>query len=401
MCDISYFFEPYYNFSGGDTSNVTGVINYWSFANTPYNVTTVNPLNITETIITTVCVPNLAAIFRVLLVGLLALLMQAHTRRRYIGMLIGTGLAFVYACVGDALAEPIAYAVWTSTGAIPIYADVWAPQGLGHLVIANFLGALFGLAFAWISGHNPLVQLGAKPGEAWVMANHTKKDAKEETDRCELMDKLWGSKQYKLLQKIDVLIVWIGVPILVYVGYWFTFWGMRQALLPAWHGTVFRGDLAAATAILVPLLAAVFLLLVTMTRYSAFIVSFSWGDWAAFESWSDSPALAVTKIVGTVRTRYVIVAILFAGATLMTSLVCWWRFLPLPAGYFYQPAIGLFVALLIVFVITRLILVFATPGLAKWPSKFRSVHDKAYGHIAPDMTQLNSYARPRVPDART
>ena len=219
------------------------------------------------------------------------------------------------------------------------------------------------------------------------------------------------------MRRVDILITWFFAPAVVYVAYWFVFWGMRT--VTHWHGTVFRAELAAATAILVVVIAAVWLVTIFLADYATYLSSFVWTDWRDYEArYLDKAGRLAGQTdvsenkkirdvaVATVRMKHIATGILFIVATLGTAIGCWWRFLPLPAGYFFQPAITMVIGLALVFVL-RVIFNAHVPFIDNLHGKFKPLGDggdelgdhRVFSHVVPPMGELRSHGLYHAPTA--
>jgi hypothetical protein len=98
-----------------------------------------------------------------------------------------------------------------------------------------------------------------------------------------------------------------------------------------------------------------------------------------------------------VRVIHISTGALFIVATLGTAIGCWWRFLPLPAGYFFQPAVTMVLGLVLAFVL-RVVFNAKVPFVQHLPEKFKPRSDggaeddyRVYSHVVPPLGEMRSH----------
>ncbi|MFA5039984.1 MAG: hypothetical protein WC732_09965 [Candidatus Omnitrophota bacterium] len=379
---------------GSLTNGTTSVGFYAAFANDIHETTVGDDR-------TLINIPNLQAIYRVMIVAVVAVLAHSYTRPRPIGFFLGAAWAFIVSSLIDAFNEVIMFGVFNVTGAIPIYATVWCPQGIAHMIITNAVGAAFGTAFCYFTSALPFVQWGVDFEHPYHFTGESETERKTELARFVRMAGVWQNSKPHLLLRLDFIISWFIAPLLVWIGYWFTFWGMFKTL----HGysTVFRVDLLVAMFVGMFLVAIVYGLYIFMAKYPAFMLSYKWVDYDDFAG-TTPPSVDLYERAARVRHLYCVVLLLTAlfGA----GAFCWGKILPYTLGFFYQAGLGAVVGMLLAYVVVMILWAvpvkygpeFIKPPVMKVGDSATSRHSESVYHTLPGTGSLRAGNRAR-PDA--
>jgi hypothetical protein len=316
----------------------TQISNYWAFATDPI-----------------LGIGTPWGLQRVVAVAFIAILAQAVTHRRYLGTMMGFLVAFTVAATADAFAEVINAGVYIhQAGAISPLNRAWTPQALAYNVFMDFGGALFGTLFFVIVSANPFIQLG-------VVYNDVRK----------------ASVNGLLLNGFDVVMSWILAPAAIAVVEWFSFWGLFERCGDI---SVFRLDVLAAWGVNLGLIVAIGFLYVPLVKYPKLIVKKLWDKEVPIpvaRAGSLSVRVARSKtgtipeLVGTadeiedaaytaVLIRHAVTMMMFAIALTVLFLFNMGKVLPGDAGFFFQPLVGMVIALIVVAVVRVLLHVFPT-----------------------------------------
>ena len=297
------FVEGIFNYTGFSVSGYTAVYNYPSFA--------IDPV---------LGVVTLAGIYRVMLVLWLTVKMQVRTRPPLLGRFMGALWAFVVTAMFDVFLEPIVRGLFAATGVVPSWIGSWAPQAPAHMIMVDLVGAVLGLLFCIMADTKPCMQIELREDDPDLVQLRG-------TTRA----RFWWTWRV-----FDVLWCWVLVPGVTALGWWFIFWGMSKTgtkvRLP-----VFRLDLLLSAL-------AVVLFSFGVDALTGFLL-------AGYASYVDYPFRKDAGVTVSTRAEWrkmaqktaehqLVTAAIYAGSAGMMAVFCFGKMLPSPVGYFYQPALG-------------------------------------------------------------